>query len=249
MAYPTEEDIYKRICWSADVPDLATLLVCLNEAPKLKRVKIDRLFVAKSGYSVFQSLESRGVDVFYDAKLIEIPSKLAALAEVECSHNPWMLNCMAGSVSGGPLEDDDPEKIEGLKRFADACRAADVNPCAVTVLTSKKPELVDNEFNGRTSDEQVLFYVEKLLECGFTDVVCSPNEVPVIRAESRFDDLSLNTPGIKRGEGGSVDQARTNTPAGAFHAGSDMLIIGRDLTKGNPAENLDAIVTEVLATT
>lgn len=245
MPYPTESDVFERICWSADVPDSPTMFGYLRDMSKLRKIKVDRLFVDTNGFRTLADLREFGLDVFDDAKISEIPSKLEAVARVHVAYRPWMLNCMASSASGGLVSADDRDELEGLKRFADVCHEHDVRPCAVTVLTSKKPEFVRVEF-GKSTEEQVLFYVELLLGCGFTDVVCSPLEVPLIRSESRFDGLSLVTPGIKRGGGSNADQARSNTPAGAFSAGSDILVIGRDLTTGNPAENLDAIVTEVL---
>lgn len=144
-----------------------------------------------------------------------------------------MLNCMTGISSTGRWTDDDPKKVDGLKRFADACHQAGTRPCAVTVLTSKTDDMVAREFNGRTPIDQVLVYVEMLLEAGFTDVVCSPLEVPAIRAESRFDDLDLNTPGIRLPKSDMRDQARVNTPAAAIAAGATRLVIGSDLTNGD----------------
>lgn len=246
MSYPTPEDIYDRLCWSADIDDSPTLVTTAKSMSGLKRAKVDRAHVDENGFDVFDELRELGIDVFDDAKCSEIPSKLARLALIHCKRKPWMLNVMADSASGGPLTHEDVEKLEGLKRFADICHRFDVRPCAVTVLTSTTPEFGQKKY-GKPIDEQVLLYVELLLQCGFTDVVCSPLEVPLIRSESRYDGLSLVTPGIKRGGGSNADQARSNTPAGAFHAGSDVLVIGRDLTTGNPAENLADIVTEVLA--
>lgn len=245
MPYPTQEDVYDRICWSADVKDPGVLIEIVMRMPRLKRIKIDRLFIDQFGFDVFGNLRRHGVEIFDDAKISEIPTKLAKVAEVHCRQQPWMLNCMADSASGGPLNDDDKDKLEGLKQFADVCHQHGVRPCAVTVLTSTTPEFGQAKY-GKSINEQVLMYVELLQDCGFTDVVCSPLEVPLIRAESRFDGLSLVTPGIKRGGGSNADQARSNTPAGAFQAGSDILVIGRDLTNGNPAENLDSIAAEVL---
>lgn len=244
----TASEAGSRIIWSADVPDDNKMLTVLEATPKLRHVKVDRLYVERHGGGIFSNLTELGVKVFYDAKYIEIPSKLEELAKTGCAHKPWMLNCMAGSLSNGLLASDDLEKIDGLKRFADVCRSAGVKPCAVTVLTSKQPNVVEAEFNGRDSGEQVLFYVDKLLKCGFTDVVCSPEEVPLIRAESQFDELDLNTPGIRRSQSDKGDQARTKTPAGALQAGSTRLVIGRDITKGdNPAQNVEDIVAEILA--
>ena len=143
------------------------------------------------------------------------------------------------------LDNEDRDKIDGLKRFADACHEAGTKSCGVTVLTSKTPQVIDQEFNGRDSKEQVLEYVAMLLACGFTDVVCSPKEVPIIRAESSFDVLELNTPGIRPAGADQDDQARAATPEGARAAGADRLIIGRPITKGDLAENLRSIVASI----
>ena len=239
----TADDVYASIAWSADVEDDDAVLEVADKAPKLDIIKIDRLFVAKNGYGIFAKLNERGRKSFYDAKVVEIPSKLEAIARAECKHQPWMLNCMAGAGSGGPLEDEDPEKIEGLKRFAAVCLEASVLPCGVTVLTSKKPDFIRKEFNERTSIDQVMFYVELLVACGFTDVVCSPAEIEAIRA--RFE-IDVNTPGLRRPSSDTGDQARVSTLGWALQAGAKRGVIGRDITKGDPAQNLDAIVAETI---
>lgn len=217
MTNLTAAQVYDSIIWSADVDDSLAVLEVVSRAPKLKTVKIDRAFIARAGdFSIIEELTDLGLQVFFDDKISEIPSKLEAVAKADCKYGPWMLNCMAGSASGGPLEADDPETVEGLKRFADACLVAGVRPCAVTVLTSKKEELVLAEF-GKSSADQVLYYVELLLACGFTDVVCSPLEVPVIRSERRFDGLDLNTPGVPRAAGSCrrTSWPRPEVPDGA----------------------------------
>lgn len=246
------EEVLAKIAWSADVPDRDTVINFVKQMSGLGGVKIDRLFVRRNGEDgdrVFDDLAELGVMMrFNDAKLTEIPSKLEELAREEIKRtHPTMLNCMAGSVSTGILTSENRDEIDGLKRFADVCLNAGVKPCAVTVLTSKTDATVKGEFGGRAPIEQVLWYIEMLIDCGFTDAVCSPEELPILRSVKRFDVLDLNTPGIRRTKSGTQDQARTNTPAGAFKAGASREIIGRDLTTGNPAENLNAIVEEILA--
>jgi orotidine-5'-phosphate decarboxylase len=244
----TEQEIYDRIIWSADVADPDTMLDILEQVPKLRHVKVDRLFVEQHGPAIFDHLAEGGVKAFYDAKYIEIPDKLEKLANVGCGFNPWMLNCMAGALSTGQIEAPKPDEIDGLKRFADVCLGASVRPCGVTVLTSKEDKVVEGEFHGRGSVEQVLFYAEELLQCGFTDVVCSAEEVASIRSESCFDGLKLSTPGIRRPGSSSDDQARKKSPVGALQAGSTYLVIGRNITEGDdPAQNLNDLVAEVQA--
>ncbi len=240
-------DHIDRIIWSADVADEEALIPILDRLPDLRIVKIDRLFLTGIDFGVIDRLNERGLQVFDDAKIIEIPSKVVGVAKKHLAHRPWMLNCMAGAESSDVLVHKDLEKIDGLKRFADACHEVGTKPCAVTVLTSKTADVVFREFNGNDSMEQVLYYVELLLACGFTDVVCSPKELPAIRAESRFDVLDLNTPGIRPAGLDAGDQARSDTPEGALAAGATRLVIGRPITTGDPAENLKTIVAGITA--
>jgi orotidine-5'-phosphate decarboxylase len=240
-----------RIIWSADVSDEAALWAGLDSMPDLRIVKLDRNFMDGRDYELFDRVHERGLLIFDDAKISEVPTKVASIAigsqlKRHLARKPWMLNCMAGVESNDLLEHSDPKKIDGLKQFADACHAAGARSCAVTVLTSKTAEVVGREFNGRTPIEQVLYYVERLLECGFTDVVCSPQEAPAIRAESRFDDLDLNTPGIRWAGSDTRDQARVNTPDGAITAKATRVVIGSLLTDSDdPASELDRIETAI----
>lgn len=243
----TEAEAYEKICWSADVADLDTLLGHLDRMPKLRRIKIDRLFIENNGFDVFDALKTHAtLDVFYDAKYVEIPPKLAGLAESAVRHNVWMVNCMAGGLSNENFVLTS-EELDGLKRYADACHEAGMRPCAVSVLTTKDDETVKREFNGRSREEQVLFYADDVMKAGFTDMVCSPKELRAIRAESTFDGLRLDTPGVRPAGSAKDDQVNADTPASTIAAGSNLLIIGRPITNGDPAENLENIVAELMA--
>lgn len=238
-------DPYDQIIWSADVPSEETLMACLDTMPELKIIKIDRLFVTDNGLSIVDRLGERGIKVFDDAKIAEIPSKAEAIAKRHLLHQPFMLNCMADIQSSGILTSQDPDQLDGLKRFAEACHEVGTKPCGVTILSSKTPALSKQEFNGRSTTEQVLYYVEALSKAGFTDIVCSPHEVKAIRAESRFNQLDLNTPGIRPVDSGKGDQTRVDTPAAVIAAGANRLIIGRPITEGNPVENLKKIAISI----
>lgn len=233
----------ERIIWSADVWSEEELMKVLQAVPALKIVKLDRLLLTTVGLDLIPRVQHRGFKVFADAKIIEIPSKMEDLARLHLHYRPFMLNCMAGGLSHGVLEHENREEIDGLKRFADACHKVGTKPCGVTVLTSKQPYIVQAEFSRETVD-QVLYYAEWLLKCGFTDIVCSPQEVKYLRQESRFDSLQLNTPGIRM-EGDSVnDQGRVDMPDGAILAGADRLVVGRSLTK-DPAGNFPKLLAMV----
>lgn len=229
------------VIWSADV-DERTLGETLAKArTMLHYVKLDRLGLTSMGLDKIARVQDQGFSVFADAKIVEIPDKSLGIAKLHLQYRPWMLNCMAGICSTGLLYDENRKKIDGLKRFADLCHGMGTRPCAVTVLTGKSEATVGREYNGRTPIDQVLVYVEMLLEAGFTDVVCSPLEVSAIRAEPRFNELSLNTPGIRLPDSDARDQERVSTPAAAIAQGATRLVIGSDLTNGDFAENFQRI--------
>lgn len=229
------------VIWSADVSEEKLWERLDAGGHGLRYVKIDRNGVEEMGFGVLDQLRDAGYLVFDDAKIVEVPSKVVAIANRHLEHKPWMLNCMAGIVSTGNMDTDEEDKRDALKRFADACRAAGTLPCAVTVLTSKSGTVVSREFNNRTSVDQVLTYVEFLLDAGFTDIVCSPEECVAIRSDGRFDGMSINTPGIRLPGSETRDQARTGTPSGALQAGATRLVIGQDLTSRELAEGMRLI--------
>lgn len=235
-------DPLDRIIWSADVSSEPELNVRMRENPELKIIKLDRLFLTDKSLYVIERIEDRyGVKVFVDAKIVEIPSKVEAIARKYVKHKPWMLNCMAGCISNGNLDSNEPNELDGLARFAAVCLEAEVKPCAVTVLTSKTEKIAEAEF-GPGVVTQVLWYTEKLIEAGFTDVVCSPQEARSIK-HNFGDAITINCPGIRLADSASDDQARIATPAGAVEAGADRLVIGRPITNGQ----LPRIVSELTA--
>ena len=64
-------------------------------------------------------------------------------------------------------------------------------------------------------------------------IVCSPHEVKFIK---KIFNKEIITPGI-RISSKVDDQKRFMTPKAAFNQGSDWLVIGRGLTKGNIKRN------------
>lgn len=264
----TRDNVYSFICWSADDLDPELLIETLElmrvasiDITQLT-VKVDRAMVEEHGWEILERLVETGVRVFYDGKYVEIPIKLAKLAKLPSlgrENLPYMVNCMAGGVSSMIWEAEDgsdaAKKLDGLKRFADACKAVGVRPCAVTVLTSKSSETVAMEFNERSREEQVLVYADMLLDAGFTDMVCSPLEAAAIRKYVRFDVLRLWCPGIRPAGADAQDQANVDTPDGALAAGVDVLVMGRPISNGeegsenynNPVANLIEIAENLVA--
>ena len=80
------------------------------------------------------------------------------------------------------------------------------------------------------------------MEAELHGVICSPLEVKMIKEIA--PNLKCFTPGIRIGEEKN-DQKRTMTANEAIKEGSDCLIIGRPITKGDPKENIKNILSSI----
>ena len=103
------------------------------------------------------------------------------------------------------------------------------------MLTSLKgPDL---EEVGLSSDvaSQVLRLAGLAKAAGLDGVVCSPQEIEVLRKEYGRE-LIIVTPGIRPVWAAAQDQKRIMTPAEAVAKGADYLVIGRPIT-GAPSPN------------
>jgi orotidine-5'-phosphate decarboxylase len=226
----------EKIIWSADL-NLSEIIKVLESGalPEGVIVKLDRLFFEKNSKNAIETVQRLGYPVFVDAKITEIPEKVVRIAECYTPYRPFMLNCMAGICSNGAFYSEDASTQDGLRRFADVCLSSGVQPCGVTVLTSKtntkNTGMVFKEFR-RAAIQQVLFYTGLLEEAGFTDIVCSPQEAKAISQHSAFRNLKLNTPGVRLPDTSQRDQARVMTPKKALLSGASRLVIGSNLTDG-----------------
>ena len=113
---------------------------------------------------------------------------------------------------------------------------------AVTVLTSWEQDRFAREL---AVPESIATSVSRLARlaagAGVGGCVCSPLEVPALRAEHP-EPFALVTPGIRPAGSALGDQQRVLTPAQAIAAGSSHLVIGRPITAAaEPALAFEAI--------
>ena len=83
------------------------------------------------------------------------------------------------------------------------------------------------------SKDQVLAMIELAKQSGIHGVVCSPQELSLVKNNS---DLLTITPGIRMKSLGD-DQARTMSPKEAIDNGSNFLVIGRPITTSTDIKN------------
>src|SRR5262252_193505 len=120
---------------------------------------------------------------------------------------------------------DIPATVTGAARAG----APDTAVAAVTVLTSLSQADLDRIGLTGSMSDAVRRLAVLAVDAGARGLVCSPHEVPAVRAEVG-PGILLITPGIRPAGASANDQARTATPEAALRAGADLLVIGRPIT-------------------
>ena len=108
----------------------------------------------------------------------------------------------------------------------------------VTILTSLDNKAL-KEIGFKKDVKKLVYHQAKLANRAKLDaIVCSPQEVAIVKKVFKKE---IITPGI-RFNLKAHDQKRVLTPKQAFKNGSDWLVIGRPLTKGNIKKNILSLI-------
>ena len=200
--------------------------------PNLCRLKVGKEMFTTLGMNFVKQLHQRNFDVFLDLKYHDIPNTVARAVRSAADLGVWMVDLHA---SGGL------RMMEEAKRILEPYGKDAPLLIAVTVLTSMEDlDLLQIGINASPM-EQVLRLAHLTQRAGLDGVVCSPQEVKILR-NACGEDFKLVTPGIRPIGADFGDQRRVMTPTAAIRAGSDYLVIGRPITKAdNPVEVLRSI--------
>ncbi|HHF0427673.1 TPA: orotidine-5'-phosphate decarboxylase [Haemophilus influenzae] len=200
--------------------------------PSLCRLKVGKEMFTTLGINFVKQLHQRNFDVFLDLKYHDIPNTVARAVRSAADLGVWMVDLHA---SGGLRMMEDAKKI--LEPYGKDAPLL----IAVTVLTSMEDlDLLQIGINASPM-EQVLRLAHLTQRADLDGVVCSPQEVEILR-NACGEDFKLVTPGIRPIGTDFGDQRRVMTPTAAIRAGSDYLVIGRPITQAdNPAEVLRSI--------
>src|SRR6056300_426665 len=91
-------------------------------------------------------------------------------------------------------------------------------------------------------EKQVIRLIKIADKANLYGVICSPLEIKMIKEIA--PKLKCFTPGIRQDDSKN-DQKRTMNAKQALEAGSDCLIIGRPITKGDPKKNIEEILSSL----
>jgi len=201
-------------------------------APYASTVKVGlELFCAEGPAAVEKVRAAADADIFLDLKLHDIPATVAGAARALRPLQPKLLTVHAG---GGP---------------AMVTAAAEALPdtliAAVTILTSLSADDLDRLGIAGPPDDAVTRLARLAVGAGARALVCSPQEVALVRA-AVGPNVVLVTPGVRPAGADANDQARTATPEQARADGADLLVIGRPITgAADPAEAARTIAAAV----
>lgn len=200
--------------------------------PSFCRLKVGKEMFTTLGTNFVKQLHQRQFDVFLDLKFHDIPNTVARAVRSAADLGVWMVDLHA---SGGLRMMEEARKI--LEPYGKDAPLL----IGVTVLTSMEDlDLLQIGINASPL-EQVIRLAHLTQRAGLDGVVCSPQEVEILRQHLGAD-FKLVTPGIRPVGADFGDQRRVMTPAAAVSAGSDYLVIGRPITQAeNPAEVLRSI--------
>ena len=113
----------------------------------------------------------------------------------------------------------------------------------VTILTALNDEDLKATGSNSTVDEQVEKLAKLAKETG-VGIVCSGHEAKNVRKIIGSNFL-IFTPGIRMNKDNKNDQQRVCTPIESIKNGSDKIIMGRSLIKGNIEENLNQVAASI----
>ena len=209
-------------------------------APVVGAIKIGKELFVTSGPDIVRELRAAGASVFLDLKFHDIPNTVARAVTAAVRLDVQMLTIHA---SGGV------EMMRAAEEAAQAEAARLGRPAplvlGVTVLTSMDEANLRELGVTRGVAAQVEHLADLAVKAGLRGLVCSPLEVPMLRARLPKD-FALVTPGIRPAGPGGDDQKRTMTPKEAIAAGSTWLVIGRPIyAASNPKAAAEAILASL----
>lgn len=226
------DEIRDRLCLVLDLDDLVAARRLARElAPWFGSAKVGIELFSAAGPDSISAIRELGYRVFADLKLHDNPNSVNRAARVLGSVGASYLTMHAhGGVAMLKAG------VHGLDEGAAAADVDDPIALAVTVLTSDDsapPHILPKR-------------VKVAMEGGCGGIVCAVGDVAEARQYApRF---TFVTPGIRTADAERHDQRHTATPAEAFAAGSDLIVVGRAVTAADdPMEAARSLVASVLS--
>ena len=162
--------------------------------------------------------------IFADLKIHDIPNTCASTVKAIRYLNA---NYLTIHISSGL------QSLKAAKKYSGKTKLV-----GVTTLTSLNNKSLKEIGYNKSIKELVLHQAKLASKAKLDAIVCSAQEVKIVR---KFFKKEIITPGI-RFNSNNGDQKRVLSPKAAFRNGSDWLVIGRPITKGNIKNNIKKLI-------
>jgi len=229
-----------KIIIALDVPGKEEAIALVSRLRSARTFKVGLELFTAEGPALFRKLRALRKDIFLDLKLHDIPNTVGGAVRSAFRHGVQMMTI---HTSGG--REMMAQAAETARQASEELKRPKPLLLGVTVLTSLKgPDLAEV---GVAADvaAQVVRLAGLAKAAGLDGVVCSPQEIEVLRREFGRD-LVIVTPGIRPLWAAAQDQKRIMTPAEAVAKGADYLVIGRPITGApSPEEAFLRVVEEL----
>ena len=203
--------------------------------PQECKVKVGSQLFTADGPIIIEKLNELGFDIFLDLKFHDIPNTVKKAVEAVIKMGVWMLN--VHSLGGKEM----------LRAAYKVVEKASIKPLlvGVTVLTSLNDKALKEVGLGLNTEDQVLLLAELCQAEGLNGVVCSANELSILR-KYLDEDFLLVTPGIRSSKLEKDDQKRISTASEAISNGADYIVIGREISNEiDPSKKIRQILETV----
>ena len=211
-----------KIFVACDTTDISKIIKIIDETgdPKLKiGYKFGLEFLNSKNGRPFLSKIKRKI-IFADLKLHDIPNTCASAVKAIKDLNVTYLTI---HISSGLAALKAAKKVSGKIKLV-----------GVTILTSLENKALREIGFNKDVKKLVLHQAKLANKANLDAIVCSAQEVKIVKKVFKKE---IITPGIRLSSK-TNDQKRILTPKQAYKNGSDWLVIGRPLTKGNIKKNL-----------
>jgi len=221
----------KNIFVACDVSNQKEILDLISKIHNdISGIKIGLQYITRCSPEEIKALAKFNKPIFYDGKFFDIKN---TLVESIKSLEDLSVSFATVHLLNG---------LESLRAANEVANRINVKLLGVSVLTSFSDE--DLELLGFKDrlEKQVRRLIKIADKANLYGVICSPLEIKMIKEIA--PKLKCFTPGIRQDDNKN-DQKRTMNAKQALEAGSDCLIIGRPITKGDPKKNIEEILSSL----
>ena len=211
-------------CDTVNIPKIKEIL----KKTKNSKLKIGYKFGleflnSKNGRKYLSKLKNK--IIFADLKLHDIPNTCVSTVK---AIQDLKVDYLTIHISSGL------QTLKATKKVAKKTKLI-----GVTILTSLDDKALREIGFNMSIKKLVLHQARLAAEAKLDAIVCSAKEVKLVKKVFKKE---IITPGIRMNKNSNNDQKRILTPKQAYNNGSDWLVMGRPITKGNIQKNIQTLI-------